>query len=135
MTAPVILFPDPQLATRDLLRVLLAERVNTSHISTRDAPTDDNEAPRPWVRVRSGSPQRYARVSAVANVRITVYAADEGEAIALASLIEALLLAEATSEDLKGFGPVSGPVSSTDPDTGEPFALVTVAARLRPRQL
>jgi hypothetical protein len=134
VTAPVIVFPDAQLATRDLLRTLLAPRVPDATVSTRNAPTDDDGSPRPWVRVRAGAPQR-SSVSATATVRITVSAADEGAAIDLASLIEGLLLAEATSDRLKGFGPVAGPVPGTDPETREPFALLTLAARLRPRQL
>ncbi|GEB46941.1 hypothetical protein MTE01_28860 [Microbacterium testaceum] len=135
MTAPVIVFADAQLATRDLLRTLLAPHRPDATVSTRNAPTDDNGSPRPWVRVRAGTPQRTSRVSASATVRLTVYASDEGAALSLAALVEGLLLAEATSDRLLGFGPIGGPTPGTDPETREPLALVTLAARLRPRQL
>ncbi|WWV91844.1 hypothetical protein GMYAFLOJ_CDS0014 [Microbacterium phage phiMiGM15] len=135
MSAPVIVFPDAQLATRDLLRALLAPHEPAATVSTRNAPTDDAGSPRPWVRVRSDPPQRTARASATATVRITVFADDEGASVALALLIEGLLLAEASSDALRGFGPVSGPAAGIDPETRAPLALLTVAARLRPRQL
>ena len=133
MTKPLILFPDPQLATRDLLRTLLASRSVPATVSTRDAPTDDGAA-RPWVRVSSDPTQR-SGAAATATVRLAVYAGDVGASMALAALCEGLLLAEASSFDVRSFGPITGPVAGTDPDTGEPLAYVSIAARLRPRQL
>lgn len=135
MSAPVILFPDAQLATRDLLRRILADRGIAADVSTRDPAVDDAKPrTRPYVRVRSGASDRDTRVSAEALVRVTAYGVDEGASLAFAALIEGLLLAEASSADIVGFRPGSGPIPIPDPTLGI-SALVVVTARLRPRQL
>ncbi|MCS5729490.1 hypothetical protein N1031_06930 [Herbiconiux moechotypicola] len=67
-------------------------------------------------------------------MQISVWHRDEGLAVALATLIEALLLA-ATSDTIRGFSPVSGPLPTSDPDNGLPLAFTTLTARLRPRLL
>lgn len=128
MSAPPIRFPDAQLAARDALRPL----VPAATVSTRDAATG---GPRPVIVVRAGAPSRTSRLSADAIVRLSVYAEDTGASIALAADVEALLLAGASSDRIRSFGPLTGPVASTDPDTNEPFALVTLTARLRPLHL
>lgn len=137
---PAIFYPDAQLATRNVLRRLLETRpepdAQAATVSTRDAPTDDATTnPRPWVKVAADASSR-GPASATATVRILVYTGtDVGRSIALAALIEALCLAEASSDDIRSLGPITGPVATTDPDTGEPMAAVTLSARLRPRHL
>lgn len=136
MTAPAIRFADPQRATRDALRALLPlYALDASVTMSRPDLAEGAPLSRPHVRVRSGTVRRGSRVSAEADVRLTVYADDEGAALSLASDVEAVLLAEATTADLFGFGPISGPVPGTDTDTGRPIALVTLSARLRPHTI
>ncbi|WP_424936672.1 MULTISPECIES: hypothetical protein [Bacteria] len=134
MTDP-ILFPNVQRSARDLLREVLPAYGETATVSTKEPPKDPKTgAIPPWIMTRSNPPTR-GPASADALVRITVYDTDEGRALDRASLIEAVLLAEQTSESIRGFSPGSGPVSGTDPDTGALFALVSVTAHLRPRSI
>ncbi|QDF14185.1 tail terminator [Microbacterium phage GardenState] len=136
MTTDPILFPDPQRATRDALRATLpAYGIDADVTMSRPSHTPGVPLARPHIRVRTGTPTRDTPASASALVRLTVFDRDEGAAMALAAKVEAILLAEASSSDVRSFGPVSGPVPGTDQDTGEPIALVTVQARLRPRHL
>ncbi|AWY04848.1 tail terminator [Microbacterium phage Floof] len=136
MTAPAIRFPDPQRATRDALRALLPLYTLDATVSmSRPDMAEGVPLPRPHIRVRSGAPIRTSRVSATADVRLTVFADDEGAAMALAADVEAIALAELSSDSLLGFGAISGPVPGTDTDTGRPIALVTLSARLRPHHL
>jgi hypothetical protein len=134
VTRPVITYPDPQLATRDLIRQLLAAQGVDADVSTRDPAVDDAVArPRPYVRVRGGISTRGV-ANAEGDLDISAFDVDEGAALALASLVEGLILAEVTSADIVGFSHISGPTPAHDPAAG-PFALVSVTARLRPRQL
>lgn len=136
MTAPAIRFGDPQRATRDALRALLpAYGLDATVTMSRPDLAEGVPLPRPHVRVRSGAVRRGSRVSAEADIRLTVFADDEGAAMTFAADVEAILLAEAAGPDLFGFGPLTGPVPGTDTDTGRPIAFVTLAARLRPRSL
>ncbi|WP_067201089.1 hypothetical protein [Microbacterium sp. XT11] len=134
MTDPII-FDDVQLATRDILRDALQQYGIDATVSTRPPSHDPAVPHKLHIRVRAGTALRDTRVSANANVRITVYGRDEGDSMRVASIVEALLLSEVTSATVRGFGPVTGPVPGTDSDTGVPIALVTVQARLRPRHL
>jgi hypothetical protein len=133
MTA--IIFDDPQLATRDLLRSLLAGRPEPAAagvtVSTR-LPAPDG--PRPYVQVRSEGRSRDSRLNGSATIRVRVWHRDEGLGEALASLAEALLL-DASSDSVRGFTPLVGPLPTEDPDSGEPLSFFTITARLRPSNL
>lgn len=138
MATEAIVFPDPQRAVRDLIRVLLTGRAEPyatgATVSTR-APSGTDEAPvLPYVQVRSDGRYRDARLNGRATVRVTVWHRDEGLGESLAALIEGLLLA-ASSADVRGCGPLVGPIPTGDPDTGAPMSYFTITARLRPRQL
>lgn len=137
MDTPIV-FPDPQRAVRDLLRVLLADRPEASvagaTVSTRDLPGADENYPLPYIQVRSDGRFRDARLNGRATVRVTVWHRDEGLAEDLAGLCEALLLA-ASSAQIRGISPVMGPLPAGDEETGLPLSFFTITARLRPRQL
>ncbi|MDR6868717.1 hypothetical protein J2Y69_003341 [Microbacterium resistens] len=136
MSALAIRFSDPQRATRDALRVLLPlYGLDASVSMSRPDLATGVPLSRPHIRVRSGVPVRSSQVSASADVRLTVFAVDEGAAMSLAADVEAVLLAELSTDDLLGFGALSGPVPGTDTDTGRPIAFVSLSARLRPHHL
>lgn len=138
MSPTSILFPDPQLAVRDLLRVRLKGRTEPEAlgavVSTRDLPGADESRSLPYIQVRSDGSFRDARLNGRATVRVVVWHRDEGLTQRLAALCEALLIG-ATSTDIRGAQPVSGPLPTGDPDTGLPMSFFTITARLRPRQL
>ncbi|WP_336628441.1 MULTISPECIES: hypothetical protein [unclassified Microbacterium] len=144
MTSTAIRFPDPQRATRDALRAVLpAYGLDASVSMSRPETATGVPLSRPHIRVRSDSAYRTSRVSAEADIRLTIFAKDEGAAMALAADVEAALLAEVTTSDLLGFRSLSGPTPGADFEmtqgtgtgTGEPIALLTLSARLRPHHL
>jgi hypothetical protein len=133
-----VMFPDPQLAVRDLLRTLLADRPEPfaagATVSTRAPEANDTRAALPYIQVRSDGRFRDARLNGRASVRVIVWHRDEGLGEKLAGLCEALLLA-ATSDRIRGASPLTGPIPTGDPDTGKPMSYFTFTARLRPSQL
>lgn len=137
MNAPIV-FPDAQLAVRDLLRTLLASRTEPyargAVVSTKGLTGDDASRRLPYIQVRSDGKFRDSRLDGRATVRVLVYHRDEGLGEALAALCEALLLS-ASSADVRGSTSVTGPIPTGDPETGLPLSFFTITARLRPRQL
>jgi len=135
---PVIVFPDGQLAVRDLLRALLADRPEPFAqgvvVSTRAIPGADEKRALPYVQVRADGSFRDARLDGRATVRVLAYGRDEGLSHSLAALCEGLLLA-APSGDVRSCSPVTGPRITDDPDNGLPLSFFTITARLRPRQI
>ena len=133
-----ITFPDPQRAARDLLRELLADRLEPSAlgatVSTKSLPGSDDARPLPYVQVRSDGRFRDSRLNGRATIRVVVWHRDEGLAEDLAGLCEALLLA-GSSAAIRAFSPVTGPIPVGDPETGLPMSFLTLTARLRPGQL
>lgn len=131
-------FPDPRRAARDLLRSVLASRaesfVQGVVVSTKPLPGADEGRSLPYVQVRSDGRFRDSRLNGRATVRVLVWHRDEGLGEDLAGLCESLLLA-ASSAEIRGFSPVSGPIPTSDPDTGEPLSFFTLTARLRPVNL
>ncbi|MFG3715802.1 hypothetical protein [Micromonospora sp. NPDC047730] len=73
------------------------------------------------------------RVTATATVRVVVWAETDAAGYRLADDLHADLLAYEGGPDVGGFGPMTGPLPTTDPDTGRPMTYFTVRARLRPR--
>jgi hypothetical protein len=138
MLKPIITFPDPQLAVRNLLRTLLAGRTELealgATVSTEGLPGDDEARPLPYIQVRSDGKYRDSRQDGRATVRVLVYHRDEGLGEALAALCEALLLS-AYSAEIRGSTSVTGPIPAGDPETGLPLSFFTITARLQPRQL
>lgn len=135
MAEPIITFPDPQRAVRDLLRVLLAGRTEAvaagATVSVKPPAEDANL---PYVQVRSDGRFRDSRLNGRSSVRVIVWHRDEGLGEELAGLCEALLLAS-TSAEIRAVSPLTGPIPTGDPDTGAPMSYFTITARLRPAQL
>lgn len=136
---PLITFPDAQLATRDLLRALLSGRtelyVQGATVSTRVPDWKSDDAPAlPYIAVHTDGNFRDARFNGRANVRLSVWHKDDGLGLQLAGLCEALLLASG-SVAIRGFSPVTSPIPTSDPDTGDPLSFLSVTARLRPVQI
>lgn len=127
-----VAFPDPLPDVRDLLRRLLADRpepyARGVTVSVR-GPSPSGRLPH--VQVASDGRYRSARLDGRATLRVLVWHEDDGRATALANLAEALLLAS-SSDSVRGFRPITGALSTTDPDTGEPLSYFTLTARLRP---
>lgn len=136
MTA--ISFPDAQLATRNLLRGILAARSEPAAlgatVSTKEPPGADEGRTLPWIQVRADPSYRNARLNGRAPVRFRIWHRDEGLGLSLGALCEALLL-DATSAEIRNFSPLTGPAPTEDPDTGEPLTYFTLTARPRPQQL
>jgi hypothetical protein len=134
---PLITFPNPQRAARDILRAhvpSLAEGVTSAQISTKDLPGADEARTLPYVRVVSDGRFRDSRLNGRATIRVVVWHEDAGLAEDLAALCEAVLLSR-TSADMRGASSISGPLTTGDPDNGLPMSYFTVTARLTPRQL
>lgn len=139
MTPPAIVFPDGQRAVRDLLRSLLAGRSETeaqgATVGTRIPSWRSDDAPAlPYVAVRLDGTFRDSRLNGRASVRVVVWHRDEGLGVALASLAEGLLLS-GHGFGVRNVGPLTGPIATSDPETGDPMTSFTVTARLRPVSL
>lgn len=136
MTDTAVLFPDPQKATVDVLRLALMGRSElvAQGVTVSTKPPKGTAPKLPYVQVRSDGRFRDARLNGRASVRIIVWHEDEGLGEELAGLCEALLLA-ATSPEVRGFSPLTGPMPTGDPDTGAPMSYFTLTARLRPVQI
>ncbi|QNJ56513.1 tail terminator [Arthrobacter phage Niobe] len=136
MTDSTILFPDPQKAVVDVLKLVLMGRPEAvaQGVTVSTRPPKGTSPSLPYVQVRSDGRFRDARLNGRASVRIIVWHTDEGYGEELAGLCEALLLA-ATSPEIRGFSPLTGPMPTGDPDTGAPMSYFTLTARLRPVQI
>ncbi|UIW13265.1 tail terminator [Arthrobacter phage Crewmate] len=136
MTDSTILFPDPQKAVVDVLKLVLMGRPEAvaQGVKVSTKPPSGTAPTLPYVQVRSDGRFRDARLNGRASVRIIVWHEDEGLGEELAGLCEALLLA-ATSPEIRGFSPLTGPMPTGDPDTGAPMSYFTLSARLRPVQI
>lgn len=134
----IISFTDPRLGVRNRLRELAvgrpereAQGLTADRISTKAVATG---ATLPWVQVADDGNFRDANLNGRATVRVVVWHSDEGLGLALARLLEALLLGRGSSDLLRGCNPLIGPRPTGDPDTGAPMSYFTITARLRPVQ-
>lgn len=131
-----VVFPDPMLATVTYLRPVLAARIEAVaegvSVGTLEAAPDGSL---PYVSVRLEGSSMTLRVAETVTLRVRVWHTSEARALALAQLCRALLLTFAGSSGVRGYSPLVGPVSVSDPDNGTPLASFTVAARLRPTSI
>ena len=128
-----VTFPDPQLAVRDLLRELLADRPE-AYAAGAVVSTKGPTGVLPYIQVRSDGSFRDARLNGRASIRVVVWHKDEGLGVSLAALAEGLLLA-ASSDRIRSASSLTGPIPTGDPDTGAPMSYFTITARLRPSQI
>lgn len=127
-----ITFPRAGLATRDVLRVILADAYPSATVSTKTLPGGDGDRPIPYVQTRGDGRSRTARLDGRALVRVSVWAEDEGAAEELAALIEALLLDYEGGPEIRGFTAGAGPLTTFDEEAGLWLAFFSITARLRP---
>lgn len=129
MSKIFLTFPDPMLATLDVLRTLMP------HITFGTLqPEDMTSSPVPYVMVRiDGSFRRM--VTRAATMRVSVWHGTEAEGLAVAEYVEARLCAFPGDAQVRCFKPLTGPFPTNDPETGSPLASLTVSALLRPKPL
>lgn len=140
MSHPIIVFPDAQLLVRNLLRTLLADApedyAEGVTVSTKSIPGSDENPVLPYVQVRTDQSFRSQTVNGRSTIRVVVWHKDEGKGIALANLIEGLLLSDAgITSQIRGFTSIAGVIPTEDPDTNDPMSYITLTARLKPIQL
>lgn len=132
---PITTFYDPILATLNILRSRLPAEQPGVRFGTDEPNFTQRGGDLPYVRVRlDGSFGKYP-VTQSATVRVQVYAATEPQALALAHVVQALLLSYEGGTEARSFGFLTGPIITRDPDTQTPLAFLTTSARLRPRPL
>lgn len=131
MTRAPIRFHDPRAGTLAVLRAL-APAATFGTLRLEDFPEGDVPA-LPYGLVASDGSFVRQRVTATATVRVAVWGETDAAGYDLADDLHASLLAYEGGPDLYGFGPQTGPLPTTDPDTGRPMTFFTVRARLRPR--
>lgn len=136
MSGPLTIFPDPILATLEVLRATLPDFYPDAVIGTVHPEFQETGGPGlPYVRVALDGTFGQHPVTQEATVRVQVYDAHPSEALAIAQLTRGLLLAHEGGTKLRSFGALTGPILTTDPDSATPLAYVTVSARLRPEPL
>lgn len=128
--AQLIGWPDPRNATLALLRAAVPGP--TYGTKDPDEFPDDAKPARPYVKVSVDAEYQTNQALTVTTVRVGVWGADDFTGYALARQLHSALLAYGGGADVRSFGPLTGPVPTQDPDTGEPLCAFTVAARLRP---
>jgi predicted small lipoprotein YifL len=134
MAKPAVVFPDPMLATLTVLRALAPSEATYGTKQPEEFPADNVPTP-PYAMVRTDFQQTAYPVLQTATIRVTVWGASEASGLALAGRLMAYLLSYAGDTEVRGFGDLTGPLPTTDPDTGRPISTFTVAARLRPAPL
>lgn len=133
---PAVTFPDAKLAALPVLRARVPAHAAGVTFVTKDYAPDDPDRPAlPYVVVSVDAAFGRYPVTRSATVRLVAHTETDAEAPALAGVCQAVLLAYEGDAAVRGFGELTGPIPTTDPDTGGPVAYVTVAARLRPQPL
>lgn len=137
---PAIIFPDAMLAVVEVLRDKL-DHVDQAYaqgvtVGTR-VPNDKSiDAPSlPYVMVRLDGSSLTQRVDEEALIRIAVWHTSESKGISLAQAARAVLLAYEGGQKIRVINPLTGPVPTSDPESGEPLSSFTVAVKLRPTNL
>jgi hypothetical protein len=134
----MIRFPNGQIAGRDRLRAALTGRTEPEALGATVSTKIPPGAPPsiPYVLVRTDDAGEDARLNGYAVLRVTVWHRDEGLALSLAGLCASLLRAETSAASpIRSVGRPTGPIPTTDPDSGTPTAFFRVTARLRPDNL
>jgi hypothetical protein len=124
-------FPDAQLAALAILRA--DPHASGVQFGTLPLSPDMEPAPTiPYVAVRLERSVSSLKALQTASLRVSVWHESEAQALALAQVLRAVLLAASGDAAVRSFGELTGPSPAPDPDSGLPLASFTVAARLRP---
>jgi hypothetical protein len=133
---PSVVFPDAILAALEVLRAQVPGHVPGAAFGTA-APsvqrTGDLKAPYGMVALDAVFGQYPVHQSAT--IRVVAYGTTEAQTLALAQICRTVLLTHEGGGAARSFGELTGPIPSSDPDTGAPVAYFTVAARMRPTPL
>lgn len=134
-----VTFPDPILETLAVLRAELPGYVETADVSCGslqvEEATADPSTSLPYLGVfLDGDDTRYP-VTSSALLRLTVWAGEDWRALEIGKVARAILRDHAGSK-VRSYGdPSTGPLPSTDPDSGQPLTTQTLTARLKPEAL
>ncbi|MEV1157732.1 hypothetical protein AB0J27_20270 [Micromonospora chokoriensis] len=126
-----IAFPDPRAATLAVLRALAGAGVTCGTRLLEDFPEGDVPA-LPYIAVNSEVPTVRWPVMTTAPMRLIVWHETEVQADALAWALFGALCEYPGGGDVRGFGELGGPVSTTDDVTKRPLSTFSVNARLKP---
>lgn len=137
---PRIIFPDAQLAVIELLRSTIgtvSQSFATGTTFGTKVPDDRSidTASLPYVLIRMDGSSLARRLDEEATIRISVWHKTEAQGLALAQALRALLLSHEGNSSIRVITPLSGPVPTSDPESGDPLSTFTVAVRLRPQTL
>lgn len=135
MPDPILIYPDPAVAVRDLIRERLGAHGGPYADATVSTRLPASADPRPYVCVATDGGTRTSRLDARDTVRVNVYDPDDGVAYQLAALIEGIATAPPWPAGVRVILPRSRPYTTADPDTGEPLADLGLTASLAPTQL
>ncbi|MEV0267720.1 hypothetical protein AB0H43_03010 [Hamadaea sp. NPDC050747] len=125
-------FPDARLAALTVLRDLAPTEATYGTKDYDDIP--EAERPElPYVAVRVDLTTVRYPITAQAALRILVWDVSEYAAEQRAWRLHAVLLDYRGGPDMGKPSPELGPQADTDDETGRPFAVFTVSARLRPQ--
>lgn len=132
MSRILVTFPDPIAATLSVLRARFPDFVDTTGVASGHSLPTDRGRSSPFVQVQADATETRYPVLETSTVRVTVWHTSTAKALALAQLVRGLLLAYSGGAEVRTFSTLTGPIPASDPDSGDPLAYFTVAARLRP---
>lgn len=137
---PRIIFPDAQLAVVTLLRTLLTPLSQNYTLGfTVGTKVPDNrsidKSYLPYILVRLDGSLTNHRVDEDATIRISVWHKTEAQGLALAQACRALLTSYEGGSQIRVITPLTGPVPTSDPESGDPLSSFTVSVRLKPSTL
>lgn len=131
------IFPDPMLAVLDVLRPALAAsaapEAQDVTVGTKAPLPRDLPPLLPFVLVRSDGAGVESRVVEAATIRVAVWHRSEALGLALAQRVRAILLAH-RGETIVSVTPLTGPIPTSDPDSGAPLTYLTLSVRTRPTE-
>lgn len=133
-----VIFPDPILETLKILRAELPGYVATADVDAGSVQVEEANAAGvtlPYLMVALDDGETRYPVTSDALLRLTVWAAEDWRALEIGQIARAILRDHRGSK-VRSYGdPATVPIPSTDPDSGQPLAIQTITARLKPERL
>lgn len=134
-----VTFPDAVLETLKVLRAELPGYVETADVDCGSLQVEDaTQSPDvslPYLGVFLDDDDTRYPVTSEALLRLTVWAAEEWRALEIGKIARAVLR-DHRGATVRSYGdPSTGPIPSSDPDSGQPLATQTITARLKPTNL
>lgn len=133
-----VTFADPILETLKVLRAELPGFVETADVDAGSVQVEDANAAGvtlPYLMVALDDDDTRYPVTSSALLRLTVWAGEDWRALEISKIARAVLR-DHRGATVRSYGdPATGPIPSTDPDSGQPLATQTITARLKPEPL